>query len=217
MRALVILWLAIPGVLAGQSAFQGSVHVGRAEHRVRDAGTLIPASGTVFGGAVAVDIGHRFTITGEAVGGRFAADSAASLDDHDVAQLLLLGGMKMSPWLTLQAGPVFRNVSNSLARQQWTALRVGGEASVPLGLEGVSGVARGYWLPLVHVSGLSRPDIAFAASAGVEWRGRRVGLGTRYVLERYDFPENAGNRRLEEFSALEAWLSVSWPPSRVRP
>lgn len=211
MRALVILGLAIPQLLTAQVPWQISMHVGRAEHRVRDAGGLIPATGTVFGAAVGADFGRQFTVEAEALGGRFAADNAASIDDHSIAQVLLLGGMKVRPWLTIQAGPVFRNVSNDVARQQWTALRVGGEAYVPLGLEGVRGVLRGYWMPLVSVSGLPRPDVALAASAGVEWRGPRIGVGTRYALERYDFPENAGDRRIEEVSVLRVWVSAFWP------
>jgi hypothetical protein len=210
MRALVILCLAIPQLLTAQVAWQVSMHVGRAEHRVRDAGVLIPASGTVFGAAVGVDVGHQFTVSAEALGGRFTADSSARIDDHSIAQVLVLGGMKVRPWLTVQAGPVFRNISNAVARQQWTALRVGGEAYVPLGLEGVRGVLRGYWMPLVSVSGLHRPDVALAASAGVEWQGPRIGVGTRYVLERYDFPENAGDRRIEEMSVLRVWVSAFW-------
>lgn len=213
MRALVILWLAIPQLLTAQVAWQISMHVGRAEHRVRDASGLIPASGTVFGAAVGADVGHQFAVSAEALGGRFTAASAAgaaSIDDHSIAQVLLLGGMKVRPWLTVQAGPVFRNISNAVARQQWTALRVGGEAHVPLGLEGVRGVLRGYWMPLVSVSGLPRPDVALAASAGVEWRGPRIGVGSRYVLERYDFPENAGDRRIEEVSVLRMWVSAFW-------
>lgn len=210
MKALALLCLALPTLLQSQVVLQGSVQVGRAEHRVRDAGTLIPTSGTVFGGALRADFGPRFSVTGEALAGSFASDGGASIDDHHIAQVLLLGGMKVNPWLTIQAGPVFRNLSNTFARQQWTALRLGGEAHVPLGLEGVRGVLRGYWMPLVSVSGLSRPDIALAASAGVEWRGRRIGVGTRYVLERYDFPANAGDRRIEEISALQAWVSAWW-------
>lgn len=213
MRALVILWLAIPQLLTAQVAWEISMHVGRAEHRVRDASDLIPASGTVFGAAVGVDVGHQFAVSAEALGGRFTAagaGGAASIDDHSIAQVLLLGGMKVRPWLTVQAGPVFRNISNAVARQQWTALRVGGEAYVPLGLEGVRGVLRGYWMPLVSVSGLPRPDVALAASAGVEWRGPRIGVGSRYVLERYDFPENAGDRRIEEVSVLRVWVSAFW-------
>ena len=58
--------------------------------------------------------------------------------------------------------------------------------------------------------GLPRPDVALAASAGVEWRGPRMGVGTRYVLERYDFPENAGDRRIEEMSVLRVWVSAFW-------
>lgn len=214
MRALVILGLAIPQLLTGQVPWHVSLQVGRAEHRVRDAGGLIPAAGTVFGAAVGADVGRQFTVSAEALGGRFAAASAASagsIDDHSIAQVLLLGGMKVRPWLTVQAGPVFRNISNAVARQQWTALRLGGEAYVPLGLEGVRGVLRGYWMPLVSVSGLPSPDVALAASAGVEWRGPRIGVGTRYVLERYDFPENSGDRRIEEVSVLRMWVSAFWP------
>lgn len=210
MKILVFIWLAVPTLLQGQLVVQGSFQVGPVEHRVRDAGVLVPASGTVFGGALTANVGPRFTIAAEGVSGHLTAESGASLDDHDIAQFQLMGGMKVRPWLTVQAGPLWRNVSNDLARQHWTALRVGGEARVPVGFESVRGVLRGYWMPLVSVSGLSRPDVALAASAGVEWQGRRIGLGTRYVLERYDFPANAGNSRSEEFAALQAWVSASW-------
>jgi hypothetical protein len=159
---------------------------------------------------VAAEFSHRFSITGEAVGGRFATDATTGIDDHDIAQLVILGGVKVNRWLIVQAGPAFRNISNELARQHWTALRVGGEARVPLGFESVRGVLRGYWMPLVSVSDLSSPNVALAASAGVEWRGRRIGFGTRYVLERYDFPANTGDQRIEEISALQAWVSTSW-------
>jgi hypothetical protein len=37
-----------------------------------------------------------------------------------------------------------------------------------------------------------------------------MGVGTRYVLERYDFPENAGDRRIEEMSVLRVWVSAFW-------
>ncbi|HWC74401.1 MAG TPA: hypothetical protein VG454_10740 [Gemmatimonadales bacterium] len=210
MKILAFIWLAVPALLQGQLGVQGSFYVGQADHRVRDAGVLVPASGAVFGGALTANVGPRFTIAAEGMSGHFTAASGASLDDHDIAQLQLIGGMKVRPWLTVQAGPLWRNVSNDLARQHWTALRVGGEARVPIGFESVRGVLRGYWMPLVSVSGLSRPDVALAASAGVEWRGRRIGLGTRYVLERYDFPVTAGNSRSEEFAALQAWVSASW-------
>jgi hypothetical protein len=210
--ALAIL-VAVPSLAAGQVSVQGGVLVGRAEHRVVDADTLVAASGTLFGGALAVTIGERFQIHGEAVGGRLTTAAAPSLEDHDVAEAQILGGMKVRPWLILETGLSFRSFSNSLARQHWTTWRIGAETRVPLGFESVAAVLRGYWMPLVDVSGVSKPDVALAVGVGLDWRGRRIGISALYTFERYDFAPSNGAQRLEELSTVRVRVGMWWPPT----
>jgi len=211
--ALAILVTA-PSLSAAQVSMQGGVLVGRAEHRTVDADMLVASSGTLFGGTLAVTIGDRFQIHGEALGGRLTTAGAPSLDDHDVAEAQLLGGMQVRPWLTLESGLTLRNFSNSLARQHWTTWRIGADARVPLGLESVAAHLRGYWMPLVGVNDLAKPDVAFAAEIGLEWRGRRIGVSTRYTFERYDFPPSNGAQRLEELSTLRVQVGMWWARTR---
>ncbi len=210
--ALAIL-VAVPSLAAGQVSVQGDVLVGRGEHRVVDADTLVAASGTLFGGALAVTIGERFQIHGEALGGPLTTAAAPNLEDHSVAEAQILGGMKVRPWLTVESGLTFLSFANSLARQHWTTWRIGAEARVPLGLESVAALLRGYWMPVVGVSGLSKPDVALAAEVGLDWRGRRMGVSALYTLERYDFAPSNGTQRLEELSTIRVRVGVWWPPT----
>jgi len=210
--ALAIL-VAVPALAAGQVSVQGGVLVGRAEHRVVDGGELVASSGTLFGGALAVTIDDRFQIHGEALGGRLTSAAAPSLEDHDVAEAQILGGMKVRPWLILESGLSARNYSNALGRQHWTTWRIGAEARVPLGFESVAALLRGYWMPLVDVSGLSKPDVALAVGVGLDWRGRRIGISALYTFERYDFPSSNGAQRLEELSTIRVRIGMWWPPT----
>jgi len=197
-----------PGLVTGQISLHGRVEIGRMEHRVRFGGLIAPSSGTVFGGALGVNVGERFEVWGEALGGHLGADSPDG-EDRDVAQVQLLGGVNLRPWLTLQGGASALTYSTSLARQHWIALRLGAEAHVPLALDGVRGLVRGQWMPVVSVSGLATPEVALAAGAGLEWRGKRISLGALYMLERYDFAgSDANTRRLEEVSSLQVRASV---------
>jgi hypothetical protein len=209
--ALACLAVIVAPDLAGQVAVQGSVLIGRAEHRVLDGGTIVAASGTLFGGAFSISVRDRIEVRGEALGGRLSTGAAPETDDHDLAQLQLFAGLKVRPWLLLEGGPVLRNFTNSLARQHWTAFQVGAEARVPLAFESVHGVFRGYWMPVVSVRGLPRPDIALAAGAGLEWRGPRIGVSMAYLLERYDFAAAAGSNRPEELSIVQIQVSLRWP------
>ena len=212
VSALAIL-VAVPALVAGQVSVQGGVLVGRAEHRIVDAGTLVAASGTLFGGALAVTMGERFEIHGEALGGPLTSAATPSLEDHDVAEAQISGGMKVRPWLMLESGLSFRSFSNALARQHWTTWRIGAETRVPVGFESVTAVVRGYWMPLVDVSGLPNPDVALALGVGLDWRGRRLGISAQYTFERYDFAPSNGAQRLEELSTLRVRVGVWWPPT----
>ena len=166
-----------------------------------------PSSGVVFGGALGLLIGDRFAVWGEARGGRLAAASAEG-EDRDVAEVQLAGEAYLRPWLTAQGGVNVRSYSTPLARQRWTTLRLGAEARVPLALDGVHGLVRAQWMPVVSVSGLEHPDIALAAGVGVEWRGPRVSVRALYTLERYDFSGSAAAQRLEEVSSLQVGATL---------
>jgi len=197
-----------PGLVAGQISLYGRAGIGRLEHRVRFAGRIEPSSGMVFSGALGIIVRERFEVWGEALGGHLGADSPDG-EDRDVAQVQLLGGVHLRPWLTLQVGASALTYSTPLARQHWTALRLGAEAHVPLALDGVRGLVRGQWMPVVSVSGLEPPAVALAAGAGLEWRGKRISLSALYTLERYDFAgSDADTRRLEEVSSLQVRASV---------
>ncbi len=191
-----------PVPAAGQMSLQGRAEIGRVEYRVRDAGLAQSSSGVVFGGALGLLVRDRFEVWGEARGGRLAAASAEG-EDRDLAEVQLVGAAHLRPWLTAQGGVNVRSYSTPLARQRWTTLRLGAEAHVPLALEGVRGLVRAQWMPVVSVSGLEHPDIALGAGVGVEWRGTRVSVRALYTLERYDFSGSAAAKRLEEVSSLQ--------------
>jgi len=198
-----------PGPVAGQASLHGWVQIGRVEHRIRFGGLIQPSAGTMFGGAVGVVVRGRLEVWGEAAGGHLGAKSPDS-EDRDFAEVQLLGGMRVRPWLTLQSGVSVGTYSAPLARQRWTTLRLGAEAHLPLAIEGVQGIVRGQWMPVVSVSGVGRPDVALTAGAGLEWRGQRVSLSAVYMLERYDFPASDPSlRRLEEVSSLRVRATIS--------
>jgi len=201
--------LAVPVRLAGQFSFHGRGTIGRAEHRVLDAGASVVSSGTLLGGALGF-VGGEWEVWAEVMGGRLAAADSPAMEDREIAEVALLASVRVRPWLRLRGGPWVRSYFNTLARQRWTMLRFGAEARVPLAVESVRVVLRGDWMPIANVSGLQRPEIAFAAGVGLEWRRKRIGVSTLYTLERYDFPANAGGRRLEEFAALQIRTSVRW-------
>ena len=50
--------------------------------------------------------------------------------------------------------------------------------------------------------------MAFRAATGLEYRVRAATLGVEYSLERYDFPVEAGVRRLEQLSAVTVRLEL---------
>ena len=193
--------ILMTGSAAGQVAFEARALIARTEHRVRDGGPVLPASGTVFGAAVGLLARDRFEVWAAASGGRVAAASGDA-EDRELAEIELLGRTSVRPWITLEGGATVRSYAGPLARQRWTLLRLGAEARLPLHQDVVRGVVRGQWMPLVSVSGVGRPGVALLAGAGVEWRGSRVNVAALYTLERYDFPASNGVRRLEEVSSL---------------
>jgi hypothetical protein len=212
MRRIVglgsILLLAVSASGTGQVAVRAGAVLGRSEHRVSDDGVLVTSSGTLVGGALAVTFRGRFQIRG---GGERAHRTDAprrprsrrSADSRRDERTTVAPAERLHP-------AIFR----ILARQHWSAWQVGAEARLPLGLENVEAVLRGYWMPVVSVSGLSQPDVALATGIGIDWHGRRLGVSALYTFERYDFPASSTTQRLEELSNFRVRLELWWPPAK---
>jgi len=142
-----------------------------------------------------------------AFGGRLKADGGDA-EDRDVAEIGVDAGYRTLPWLTLAAGVTTRTYTSPLARQRWTALRIGAEARLGL-LDGrVEGIGQFVLLPVVAVSGLDQPDLAYSTAAGIEYHVGPLGVGLCYALERYDFPTRDGVSRDEQLSSLQLYASA---------
>ncbi len=203
VAAVCALTLAGAVRARAQIAVQGGGVASMAEHRV-DAGSGVEqASGMLVGAEGRIFIGSRVELFVHGAAGKLTADSAAA-DDRDVAEAEVRASVVTVPWLALHAAVSSRAYSTTLTRQRWTALRFGGEARLAFVGGGIVGTLRGEILPSVSVSGLDKPNRAFAAAAGLEWRVSALALGLRYELERYDVPAVAGAARREQLSQLVA-------------
>ena len=188
------------------AAFRRSVTVmaegGYTEHRV-DAGLgLERASGAGFGAAAGAALTPWLELGLRGSSGRLEARTTLATD-RTVRDLELAASVLPLEWLAIQLGGSARTWSSDVGEQRWVALRTGAEAR----LDFVGGAVRGIiglaLLPQVSVSGLSEgPSVALATATGVRLRGRRLEGALLYTMERFDFPANAGRRRLEQVSAL---------------
>ena len=186
---------------AAQLAVRGTGVLSVVEHRV-DAGSVVEqTSGMLYGAEGTLFLGSRIEIQVRGAAGKLTADSALAVD-RDVAEGTVKASVLTVPWLALHAGLTARTYTTPLVRQRWTVLRFGGEARLGFVGDDITGVLRAEILPSVTVSGLERPNRAFAAGAGLEWRFGAILLGVNYDLERYDFPLIAGFERREQYSTL---------------
>jgi hypothetical protein len=180
--------------------------VSLAEHRV-DAGFGVERSlGPMLGAVGTLRYGPRLTLAVRALGGSLFGSKGVV--DRDVGELGVEASVATTPWLSLQAGAGRRAYATKLGRQTWTTVGLGAAARVAFAGGAIHGVWRATLLPLVSVSGLRDPDVAFRAATGIEYRVRTTTLGVEYSLERYDFPAEAGVRRLEQLSALTLRLEL---------
>jgi hypothetical protein len=187
--------------VAAQLAVRGTGVLSVVEHRV-DAGSGVEqTSGMLYGAEGTLFLGSRIEIQVRGAAGKLTADSALAVD-RDVAEGTVKASVLTVPWLALHAGLTARTYTTPLVRQRWTVLRFGGEARLGFVGDDITGVLRAEILPSVTVSGLERPNRAFAAGAGLEWRLGAILLGVNYDLERYDFPLIAGFERREQYSTL---------------
>jgi len=206
------------GVIAGAAILGGAAPaaaqrtltvaplVSLAEHRV-DAGFGVERSlGPILGGVGTLRFGPRLALAVRALGGSLFGSKGVL--DRDVGELGVEASVVTAPWLALQAGAARRAYSTKLGRQSWTLVGLGATARVAFAGGAIHGVWRATLLPAVSVTGLRGPDGAFRTATGLEYRVRTATLGVEYSLERYDFPAEAGVRRLEQLSALTLLLKL---------
>ena len=206
------------GVIAGAAILGGGAPAGAqraltvaplvslAEHRV-DAGFGVERSlGPIVGGVGTLRFVRRLEVAVRAVGGRLIGSTGVL--DRDVGELGVEASVLTLPWLALQAGAARRAYSTKLGRQTWTLVSLGGTARMAFAGDAIHSVWRAALLPAVSASRLRDPDTAFRAATGLEYRVRTATLCVEYSLERYDFPAEAGVRRLEQLSALTLRLEL---------
>ena len=194
---------------AAQDRLTGSVTVSSVEHRVFASEQLgvERSSGVFLGGGMSFQASGWVGVGVEAAVGALRGRTVGALD-RDAAEVSLSASIPATTWLTIDGGLEWRVYSNPVARQRWTVLRVGAEARLDFLGGGAAGVARLHYLPSVAVAGLGPPDFALEAGAGMEYRVGPATLQVLYGLERVDFPERNGVRRLEELSALSVRLGL---------
>ena len=210
MRAAgVIIAAAILGGAApagAQRALTVAPLVSLVEHRV-DAGFGVERSlGPIVGGVGTLRVGPRVEVAVRAGGGRLIGSTGVL--DRDVGELGVEANVVTVPWLVLQAGAARRAYSTKLGRQTWTLVGLGAQARMAFAGDAIHSVWRAALLPAVSASGLRGPDTAFRAATGLEYRVRTATLCVEYSLERYDFPAEAGLRRLEQLSAVTLLLEL---------
>jgi hypothetical protein len=185
----------------GRVLLTGAGVLGMLEHRV-DAGAGVErTSGPVFGIQLDASRGPDLSFAVRALGGTLDARSPAA-EARDVGEVRADARMRVLPWLDARAGATVRGFTSALARQRWTQLSIGADTRVGMLGGRIEGTAGAALLPYVHVSGHASPRLAIAASMGIRHSNRRFEIGLAYALERYDFAEVTGVRRLEEHSSL---------------
>jgi hypothetical protein len=203
--------VALAGTLAAQLPITAGASLSLAEHRVTAGAGLERSSGTMFGLSAATSVPWRSIDAWLALrAGSLGANERTAVD-RDVGELRVGATMPIRSWVSAVAGVTVRRYASSLAAQRWVWAELGVVGRTTL-LDDAIEVSGGISImPLVSVSGISRPDLAVAAQSSVAYTTGRLTGTLRYGLERFDFPARADGRRLEELSSLE--VGVAW---RVR-
>lgn len=212
MRLRTLGWLAgtiaLGTPLGAQLPVTAGASMSFAEHRVRAGAGLERSSGTMFGlWATTVLPWQMLEARASLRAGSLGANERSAMD-RDVGEISIGASMPLSAWLGLDAGVVVRRYESTLAAQRWVWAAIGLHGRTSLLDDAVKVSAGLSILPLVSVSGISRPALAVAAHSMVGYTTGRLTATMRYGLERFDFAARDDARRLEELSSLE--LGVAW-------
>ena len=199
---LTLAGLAQPGIATSQGLeLSGVVTVAHADHRV-DAGFGVErATGVLVGGVTRLRRrGIALTLSGGT--GHLTAVEGTGGIDRDLSQVGAVVQFTPLRWLVLESGVTLRSFGTVVARQQWTLVRAGAEARVPLSGETFWAIGRAHLLPIVSVNGLPNAATAFDAGTGLAFRRGRVVFDFMYTLERCAFPWQGNTRRTEQLGTL---------------
>ena len=213
MRRLIVAaaWIAaLASTADAQRTYTTFASGSVVEQRVRLDSEVERVGGGVWGAGVDVSMSDWLSLRGSIAGGNLSARTLdaerRSLTESELAVILT-----PDDWIALDATAVVRTMQTTLATQRWVELRTGGA----LGMDIIEGMVRGTVRlsisPAVSVSGHPSPDLALGVGTGLEFTSGRLRTNLDYGLDRYDFPAEGGERRLEQLSALT--VRVSW---RVR-
>ena len=212
--SLACLLVALAGVnrpLGAQLPLSAGASVSLAEHRVAAGAGLERSSGAIFGVSAATSVPWRGMGAWIVLrAGSLGANERIAVD-RDMGEVRLGASMPVRKWLAAEAGLVVRRYASPLAAQRWVWAELGVTGRTSL-LDDAIRISAGLsMMPLVSVSGISRPDLAVAAQSTAAYTTGRLTGTLRYALERFDFPARGDGRRLEELSSLE--IGLAW---RVR-
>lgn len=208
VAARVLLCLSLsPALAVAQITPSGTAAASIVVHQVDIGYGVEESRGLLLAAEGAVTFGSRLDIAIHGAGGSLSTSSAGA-ESRDVGEVGVAASVLPARWLALRGSATSRTYSTAIARQHWTIVEVGAEARLAFATSPVRGILRGGLLPVVSVNGLPRPDVALTATAGIEYRSGSVTGGMFYGLERYDFPDQGGVRRLEQVRALTFRFTV---------
>lgn len=214
-RRLAILVLAMslgPGAAAAEAQFrrEGSIIVGRMDHRV-DAGYGVAVStGTVLGVSGRVRAWEFVELDAQALGGALQGDTVAR-GNRRAGEAVLRVNLLPTPWLAVGALAATRGYEGAFATQRWTMVGAGAELRLDFAGGGIRTVVGATVLPSVTVSGQPGPDLGFASLAGLQITRGRLLAGADYRIERYAFPPDATlGQRHEQLTGLMVRLGGRW-------
>jgi hypothetical protein len=208
MLALAVS-LAVP--VRAQLPISAGASVSLVEHRVTAGAGLERSSGTMFGLSAATILPWQALEARASLRvGSLGANEASAMD-RDVGELSVGATLPLSAWLGLESGILIRRYESAVAAQRWAWAQIGlrGHTSLLDLMNGEVTLSAGLSImPLVSVSGISRPDLSVAAHTAIAYTTGRLTASMRYGLERFDFPARNDVRRLEELSSLE--FGAAW-------
>lgn len=192
------------------AAAQGSVVVGRMEHRV-DAGYGVAAStGTVLGAGIRVRAWQLIELDASALGGGLQGDTVAR-GDRRMGEATVRLNMLPLPWLAVGAVGALRGYDTPAATQRWTMLGAGAELRLDFAGGGIRTVVGTSLFPSVSVSGQASPDLGVSTLAGLQLTRGRLLASMDYRLDRFVFPSDAvAGTRHEQLSGLLVRLGGRW-------
>jgi hypothetical protein len=209
-RCICLALIAAPVLARGQLPTTVSAVVGVVEHETTLYGQSTRTEGPVFGGEVAVSPFHFTDFRLQVTAGTLSAATTGT-SDQSYTDIQLGGSAQALPWLSFQLGFDARGYGEPLGTQRWLSVLAGAEARAGLFDGAARAIFRLGLLPLVSVSGQSRPNFAFATTTGVQFLRAPLSGAVLFTFERYDFPTNGAFSRHDQVAILGLQLGVHFP------